>query len=205
MIHIVILAILKFIFSYLAPPAKPENISVQGHRIDIKDIRPGDIIVVKREGPLSAILSFILKRFESSWDRWGWHTCFVSRHTCFVSRFTDQWIICEAAGEGVIESPLSKYAEVRAYRWFDPQLGQTPIDAFVAKHKGDQYDVLCYFWTATQYLIRHIWNREIPRLLDDRYTCWELVFQFCADNGKPIDAAYDCPIITDLLRAMGEL
>lgn len=165
-------------------------------RIPLEQIRPGDILVFKGSGPLFAVLSRILKVFELKWDRWGWHVGFVASE--------DK--LCESIAEGIVLSPLNKYPpeETRAYRWFDVQPERTKIVIYVTDHLGKKYDVAIYFWTMMQYLFRHFWNRRIPRLLDDRYTCWENVFQFCECMGKQIGAEYDCPMLPDMLKAFGE-
>ena len=158
----------------------------------------GDIVVFKGEGFLFKVLSGILCLFDSEWRRRefkGWHVA-------FVSRFWDNHpIICEALAGGVTENFLETDRELKVYQWFD-----YPVDPhdFVDAHLGKKYDVAQYLFTSLQYLVRHFWNKRIPRLLDDSYTCWELVAEFARDNGKPFQAIYDCPIVTDIVRALEE-
>ncbi len=165
--------------------------------VPFTEIRPGDISVFKRSGPISFILGGILKLFEPKWDFWGWHTGFVSRLDVNFG-----WMICESLAQGVVESPLQ--GDYRIYRWFDEQPTQPKIDKFVQEQLGKPYDVAIYFWTALQYLVRHFYNKRIPRLLDDRFTCWENVFEFTEEMGKRIGSKYDCPILPDMLKAFGE-
>ena len=63
------------------------------------------------------------------------------------------------------------------------------------------YDVAVYFFTMLQYLILHFFNHPIPRLLDNRYACWELAFFFAREMGKPIQSIHKYPVITDFLKA----
>jgi len=143
-------------------------------------IKRGDIIEFKGEGPTFFFLGWILKLFERWWDRWGWHTAFVC---------------------GKDERGLDGYP-YRIYRWLDRVPPQAKVDAYVESVLGARYDVAIYFWTTAQYLFRHFFNRRIPRLLDDRYTCWENVFWFMREVGKPIQSIYDCPMITDMLKVV---
>ena len=155
------------------------------------DIKVGDIIIFKGEGFAFQFLSRILKIFNPWWDRWGWHMAFVSK--------VNPTIICESEIQGVHENPMPQ-KEYRVYRWLEQPVDQAKVDQFVAEYLGKPYDVVIYFWTTAQYLFRHFWNRSIPRLLDDRYTCWELIFTFADHLGRQISADYDCPMLTDFLK-----
>ena len=161
--------------------------------------RPGDVILFKGEGPLFEILSRLLKLFEPGWNRYGWHMAFVAWDS------EDGLVICEALANGVCLNPLNKQREYRVYRWLDTEPPRYMIMDFVKHHLNEKYDVLLYPWTAAFYLFRHFWNKPIPRLLDNAWTCWELVCEFANEMGKPIISVYDCPVITDILRNFGEL
>jgi len=159
-------------------------------------MRVGDILVFKGEGLLYEILSRLLKLFEWQWDRWGWHTAFVV--------YGGQ--MCESKAQGICLSPIKCDPQnVRVYRWFDKPPNPQKVNAYLTSHLGKRYDVAIYFFTMLQYLIRHFWNRRIPRLLDDRYTCWENVSQFCDFMGKPLQSEYDCPLLPDMLRNLEAL
>ena len=159
--------------------------------IPYDELRVGDILVFKGGGLVFEILGRILKLSERHWDRWGWHTGFVV--------YGNQ--VCESIAEGIVLSPLSKYKpeETRVYRWLDTPPTNKKINTYLKSHLGKRYDVAIYFWTALQYLIRHFWNRRIPRLLNDRFTCWENISEFCDDMGKPILSHFDCPMLPDIL------
>ncbi len=160
----------------------------------------GDIIEFKGSGLVYGILSRLIKIFDRSWDRWGWHVAFV----CYGTERNPT--ICEAVAGGVRLTSLNDLTrEYRIHHWFGddpPDPGE--VGAFVVKVLNSKYDVAIYLWTGLQYVIRHLWNRRIPRLLDDRYTCWELVFHFCREMGKPIQSIHDCPMITDLVRQVDD-
>ena len=161
------------------------------------DIKLGDIVVFKRKGPVSFVLGGILKLFVPSWDGKDWHTAPVSKHDNERG-----WMICEALAGGVQENPLSLYHDYTVYRWFDEVLDQSKVNKFVADHLGKAYDVAIYFFTALAIIIRHFWNRPIPKLLDRRFSCWELTQEFTTALGKPIVSPYDVVIITDLMKAL---
>lgn len=167
--------------------------------MSIQDIQLGDIIEFKGKGPVYEILSRLIWLFERWWDRWGWHTAFV------CGEDNDGWLICEAIAQGVSVTPLKNYGlEYRVHRWFDEPPSKRKVNAYVKSVIGADYDVAIYFWTGLQYLIRHLINHRIPRLLDNRYTCWENVFFFCYEMGNPVQAIYDCPMITDLIKVVGK-
>jgi hypothetical protein len=163
-------------------------------RKSASEIRPGDIIVFQGDGFLFEVLSRLLKLFERNYERWGWHTAFVFAQDSYG------WIICEALVGGVTTNYLDTSRSFRVYRWFASPPWR--LREFICQYIGCRYDILLYPWTAVQYLIRHYWNRPIPRLLDNKFTCWELVAEMCESMGKPIVSKYDCPIITDILKAL---
>lgn len=153
----------------------------------------GDIIVFKGQGLLFQCLSRLLKIFERGWDRWGWHTAFVSRIEDGIP------VICEALAQGVVENYFDADRPHRVYKWFDQ-----PVDpsCFVSQHIGEKYDIAIYFWTTVAVLVRHFWNRPIPKLLDRRFSCWEVLQEFTAEMGKPIVSKYDVIILTDILKVL---
>ena len=160
-------------------------------------MKRGSLIEFKRKGPVSFILGGILKLFERDWDGWGWHLAIA------WEKAYDGWYILEAL-HGVEANYYSQHYldyNTRSYSWLDKVPTLKKMQVFLDSHINKKYDVAIYFWTTLQYLIRHYFNHRIPRLLDDRFTCWELVFEFCAEMDKPIGSKYDCPIITDALSA----
>lgn len=165
-------------------------------KIESKDIRPGDVLIFKGQGFLYTWLSWLLKLINPSWDRWGWHMAVV------VWWNGKDWIVLEATWPEVCLTPLMEMGEFRVYRWFEVQPDYKPIADFVKDNLGKRYDVLLYPWTAVQYLFRHFWNRPVPRLLDDQFTCWELFCEFAEAMGKPIVSKYDCPILPDIQKAL---
>jgi hypothetical protein len=169
-------------------------------RMEIKDARPGDAVIFKGQGPVFEVLSFLLCLSDISWRKrdWKpWHTAFICR------RETDGGAaICESLGSGVQITPLSRYpAEAyRIYRWLPAEPAAEKMEGYLQKTLGKDYDAAVYLWTALQYLARHYLNRRIPRLLDDRFTCWENLCNFYEDMGKPVTSKFDCPMITDIIR-----
>ncbi|MDD5703496.1 MAG: hypothetical protein PHU23_15785 [Dehalococcoidales bacterium] len=160
----------------------------------------GDLVEFKRRGPTSFILGGLLKILDHEWDGWGWHLAIA------YGRTEGGWYILESlAGGPEINFYPDMYlaANTRSYSWLDAEPIPGQMASFRLKVYGKKYDVAVYFWTALQYLVRHYFNRRIPRLLDDRYTCWELVFEFCEEMGKPIGSKYDCPTIVEFQKAVG--
>lgn len=84
------------------------------------------------------------------------------------------------------------------------------LAGFLDKRLNKRYDVAAYLRTAAQYFVLHVFNHSIPRVLDERFTCWELTFEFARASGQPLQeccgktlSAY--PMITDFLAAMESL
>jgi len=163
------------------------------------EFQAGDILVFKRKGFVSGVFGWLLKRFEQSWDGWGWHMAIAWQKS---EGGFGLWIL-EAAGEGVrvnlIKNEKLK-TEIRAYRWLDEAPSGVAMEKFMADKLDKGYDVAVYFWTMIQYLVLHFFNHSIPRLLDNRFTCWELAFFFCREMGKEVESIHKYPILTDFLK-----
>ena len=160
-----------------------------------------NIVEFKRVGFVSFIIGSLLKVFEHKWDGWGWHLAVA------WERVFDGWILLEAVAKGVslnFHSDKELSANTRSYHWFDKPLTFIDEDAvaFYYRHIEKKYDVAVYLWTALQYFARHLLNHRVPRLLDDRFTCWELVSEFCDEMGKPVESKYDCPMLPDILKQL---
>ncbi len=161
----------------------------------------GDIVEFKRRGFVSWSLGGLLKFFEKDWDGYGWHTA-IAWETA-----PQGWYILEATPSGVkmnwyTNDNLNNHA--RVWRWFNEEPDSNLMSMFVHKYINKRYDVAIYFWTALAIIIRHYFNRPIPKLLDNRFDCWELVQEFTLDIGDPILSRYDVIIITDLINALKE-
>jgi len=115
----------------------------------------------------------------------------------------DGWYILEAAGQGVEINWYSDKAlseKTRCWDWFDEEPEVSQMETFLQEHIDKRYDVAIYFWTGLAIIIRHYFNRPIPKLLDDRFCCWELAAEFCAEMGKPVVSKYDVIILPELIR-----
>jgi hypothetical protein len=170
--------------------------------IPLAEVRPGDILLCAGSGFIFSVLSFLISIFDSDWrklKRKPWHCRLV------VSGYGRTAIVLEALAGGVVEKPIDAIPleKQRAFRWFNEPINADFLSKWVDAHLGKPYDVMAYFSTAAQYLLRAIWNRRIPRLLDDRYTCQELIMELAEDAGKPMASKRDCPLITDLCKALG--
>jgi len=162
-------------------------------------IRTGDLVEFKRRGPVSAVLGGLLHLIDRSWDAWGWHLAVIWEK----SDLGDGWYIMEALSGGVETNYYSMEdirTRCRVYHWLDQEPDAKSQSKFLKGHLGKDYDVAVYFWTSLQYLIRHFINRRIPRLLDERFTCWELMATWCDFMGKPVHSKYDCPMISDIIK-----
>lgn len=156
----------------------------------------GDIVVFKRQGFVSGVIGWLIQRFEKDWDGWGWHMAIAVEY-----HKTKGWLIAESIGKGVTLSWLDCYDRpFKSYNWFNKEISAYKIRRFLADRAGCRYDVSVYIFTLLQYLVLHWFNHPLPRVLDRKYTCWELVFEFCREMGKPIQAPHKYPMITDFMR-----
>jgi hypothetical protein len=160
----------------------------------------GDIIAFNGTGFIAKLLSGLLGLFDPWWRKLSpkpWHLAIA------WEKAYDGWYIFEATASG---QKINYYSDKhlsetsRSYSWFDKTPTKKQMAKFLKEHVDKKYDVAIYLWTMIQYIIRHYFNRRIPRLLDDRYTCWELVDEWCNDMGKPIQSKYDCVMISDIMK-----
>jgi hypothetical protein len=159
----------------------------------MSNLRVGDIVVFKGQGFLFTVLGAALKLFQPDWDRWGWHTGFICQMV------DDKPLIAEALAKGVCINTIDNSREYRIYRWLDKEPERYKVICFVNRHKGDRYDVMAYIWTFVQ---RAFKKWKLPRLTNDRYTCWEFCEFFCTAFGKPwtMVAPMMFPLISDFLE-----
>lgn len=159
----------------------------------------GDIIEFKRKGFVSWFLGGLLKLLKRDWDSWGWHLGIAWQRSWYG------WYILEATGKGIC---LNWYSDAylaqstRVWEWFDEELDPMDMSSFLKKHINKKYDVAIYFWTSLAVIIRHYFNHPIPKLLDDRFSCWELVQEFSTEMGKPIISRYNVVVIIDIIKAL---
>jgi hypothetical protein len=174
-------------------------------QVDIEEMQPSDTLLFQGTDSVFKFFSFFLTIFEPVWRQWKkarwlpWHCA-----KAWIKGY-QAWGILEATAEGMrlnwySIAELKKHA--RAYRLFETPPPPDQMDVFLKEIIGKPYDVAIYFWTSLQYLIRHYFNHRIPRLLDDRYTCWEGNEKFDSEFGKPWGSPYDCVMITDFMKTV---
>ena len=161
----------------------------------------GYIIEFKGKGIIFQVLSALLSIFDSDWRKlkWKpWHLAIAWR------RAYDGWYVLEARHGVEINYFSDKFLtkNTRSYQWLDEVPTTKKMNKFFEEHIGKSYDVAVYFWTSLAIIIRHYFNHPIPKLLDNRFSCWELVQEFTAAMNKPIVSCYDVVIITDIVKAL---
>jgi len=166
-----------------------------------EEYRPkiSDIIIFKGEGFTFKFLSRLLKLFEKDWDRWGWHMTFISGRNEVTG-----WMICEMLADGLNFTPLYKYnnRNYKVYRWFDIEPTGHQMRAWIERNINARYDIIQYPWTMIAFLLRRYFNKPIPKLLNNMWTCWESIFALGYEFGKEIPSKYDCETITDFLKVV---
>lgn len=163
------------------------------------ELQRGDIIIFKGKGPVFNILSTILSLFDKEWRQspWkGWHMAFIS------DEVGGAYTIGESVSKGITEAWLDETRDLKVYRWLDKEPSRYKVQKFLLDRAYSRYDIGIYFWTMLFYLVRHYFNHPIPKLLDDRFSCWEGAGEFCAEMGKPVVSKYDTFFITDMLKAL---
>ena len=163
------------------------------------ELERGDIIIFRGHGLVFSVLSKMLSIFDKKWRRLQykvWHVAFIS------GKVLNLYTIGESVNKGVTEAWLNENADFKVYRWLDKEPPRYKIQKFLLDRAYSRYDLAIYLWTMLFYLVRHYFNRPIPKLLDNHYSCWELVGEFCAEMGKPIVSKYDTFFITDMLKVL---
>ena len=161
-------------------------------------MQPGYILIFKGQGFIFRVLSWLLKQFEKGYVAWGWHLAIAVEY-----HKQKGWLIAESIAGGVTLSWLDqKKQHFRSYKWFDQHIHSSEVRRFIADRAGCSYDVGCYFWTMLQYLVLHFLNHSLPRVLNRRYSCWELIFEFCREMGKPLQPLHRYPLISDFMKGM---
>lgn len=160
-------------------------------------IQLGDILVFKRNqrDPVSKVLSWILQRFEGSYDRYGWHTAVVSR-----VRGEDVWIT-EAVRPVSRERLLKPSEEYRVYRWLQPPINEPRFKHIARVYLGKRYDFDSYVGTFITYPLTKVFHRPL-RFVDDEYHCQELVCAICDDYGEQILKDWQPVVITEMLKVI---
>jgi hypothetical protein len=164
-------------------------------------MKVGDIVLFRGKGFVFSIFNVLLCLLDIFWRKQPkpryWHMG--------IAWFQDRygWYLIEGYAP-VVRLHYYSHIELEHTKRFS-WLGKSPSEkfkrSFEKKYLGKKYDVAIYFWTMLAYLIRHYWNRRIPRLLDNSYTCWELGDAFCDELNKPWQDEFDCVILTDFLKA----
>lgn len=166
--------------------------------INNEKIKLGSIIIWEGNGILYEVLSRLIQWIDSpEWDRWGWHTSFISKRD-----EDDNWCDCSADGSGINEKPIAdREGRYKVFNIPLPLLGTETVREFVQIHKGRKYHSLGYLWKALYILTRG----HFPRILTRKQVCWDLVFEFCDDMGTEITDEEVPPYIINLLSYVGEL
>ncbi len=180
-------------------------------------MRRGDIVEFKRKGFVSKVLGGLLKLFERDWDGWGWHLAIA------WDKAYEGWYILEATAMG---QKINYYSDEhlaqnsRSWEWLDKIPTQKQMGKFLESHIDKAYDVTIYAHTIIQYLLLraiewfqnkfipwHKFTISLPHVLNERYSCWELTFNFCRFMGKPVQESIGLsstryPLISDFLKAI---
>jgi len=159
--------------------------------------RRGDILIFKRHGLLASILSWLLQKFEPSYDRWGWHVAIIEE-VCSMGC----WII-EAREEGVNIHYLSEQefkTKCRTARLLKKKPTRAQMEKFLWRHIGEEYDKDVYIQTILQVLLWKLFKIRIGREFDRQQTCWELGAIFLREMGEPVTPIYRYPLITDFVK-----
>jgi len=162
----------------------------------------GDIVLfdLNKNPGISRVCSALLAICDSRWrkrDRKFWHTAIVSRKDRKLG-----WMIFEGNTPCTREIPLASCGSHELYRWFDKPVTQAKMRQFVEKYTGRSYDAAVYILTALTYLLHRYFNIHLPRILDDKYTCWELVYDACFYLGKPLGETHNYPMLPDMLESL---
>ena len=172
------------------------------HRESPEVLQPGDILIFKRNARsrTAKVLGWVIHRMEHDWDGWGWHTGYIS-HVLPDGSIETVESLRGRGVESVWYPSFGDLGEVRIYRWLD-ELDTELLETFTAMHLGMSYDIACYFWTSLQKILAQFTHHLIPRIINNRYTCWELVCDMARAMDKPLEPIERYPLIADMERAL---
>lgn len=181
------------------------------------ELWPGDYVLTPFSNPIMRPAEAWLGWLEPGWKdlAWKpWHMAFVIYPGVRAEFITGRAhciqlppIVCDAWWPKVRQVELRKFQEYRIYRWFDKPLPVDDLAPFLIGDKvhkarlGAYYDLACYPWT----FLYHMTGGNLPRIYNRLYTCWELAADLALWFGDPWCDMMDYPLITDFLRAMGEI
>lgn len=175
---------------------KVYRIELPGGIIIYDHLRAGDFILTQGQGWLFRMVSCFLNIVEPTWRQ----LVFKPLHMAFVmdgggSIF--EGYFPEARTRHISDLAPGSY---RVYRWFPEPLDPGRVALFVNSRMGTRYDIDCYFWTFWYYLLRGL--VRIPRIINNRFTCWEICADLALWFGRPWHDMYSYPLITNFLKAM---
>lgn len=178
----------------------------------------GDIVLTDGKGPVFAILSWLLGRFKDKgvkannaefltyneeWrklKRKPWHVGFLTGKE--EKNGQSIWKIGEARGKGVEENLLTELKNpFQVFRWFETPPDETKVREYMQKRlkENEGYDP---FWGYLFVIVWYFWDR-FPRIIDRKWMCWELLYDFLVMFGKPMDAEWEYPLITRIMHKVG--
>jgi len=169
-----------------------------------KQALPGDVVVFKRNGALSAVLSFLLGLTDSEWRhrKWqGWHVGVV------IKPFweTEKIRIFEAEGKGTkcTDYPFKSFRadDVHVYRWLDDEPSIAALLNVVKERNNWKYDYNNCFSTAFFYLWWKLTGKE-HRVFDRELMCWETLDSVMRLLGKPIFDMYEVIMINRIMKRL---
>jgi hypothetical protein len=165
------------------------------------EIRAGDAILWKGNGPVDGSFSFILGLFFPDWRKRNWKPW----HTGFVIRVMDdgEIVTFQAVAKGVhaITYPdAAAMGDCKIYRWLDnPQ--QAEIDEYVHANNGRPYDFLGYLWTIGGSMSM-VWFNHPYRLSSWMFFCWENLSNFMCYMGKELQPSYEPCLLSKIINAL---
>jgi len=166
---------------------------------DPKDYRIGDFVLFDGAGPTFNILAWLLARFDPSWKklkRKPWHTAFLSGK----DDQGDWWVGESKGGVGPTETALKSFKDpYQVFRWFDTPPDEVAVMNFIADHKGEKYDNFFGYLFVILWYFLPWW----PLIVDRQFMCWEFLYLFALQFGKPVDKVYRYPLITILMDKVG--
>lgn len=169
--------------------------------IPIPEIKVGDAIAFRGNGPLFKVLSFILGIFVPSWRKRQdkpWHVAFVSRHV------RGGWMLIEALAGGVQEvfHTIDELEDrARAYRFLPEPTTQQDIGTFKDMYLGFPYDVKAYVGTMVLFLLQKV-TRYRGRVVDNMHMCWETLSAWARFKHRPFQPNFEYPMIHKIIKEL---
>ena len=184
----------------------------QSGLIPLEEAREFDTVLFRGGGKAFKVCSFLLSIFDKEWRNLKnkpWHMGKLWRRNAFG------WFVFEGVTpcSDIRFHSFAELSKCRIYRVSRVPVTEKFKTKMEERYRYKKYDIIVYGSTTFQYLILravewfqktfipwHKFTISLWRVLNDRYTCWELCEAMDRDAGIDWCKRSRYPLITDFLK-----